>query len=262
MKSTLSVAVVTGASRGIGRGVAIALEQAGYRVFATGRSIATADLPKTIVRISCDHRDDAATFRAFETIASEAGSLDILANCAWGGYERMIEDGRFTWPTPFWEQPLHRWESMFDGGVRAAFVCSAQAAKLMIPQKRGLIVSLGFWSADKYFGNAIYGVAKAATNKLTSDMAHELRVHGISTITLYPGLVRTEAVREAARSGAFDLSNSESPEFIGRVIAALASDPKLPSRSGETIVAATLARELGIVDIDGKSPIPISLASL
>jgi len=151
---------------------------------------------------------------------------------------------------------------MFDGGVRAAFVCSAQAAKLMIPQKRGLIVSLGFWSADKYFGNAIYGVAKAATNKLTSDMAHELRVHGISTITLYPGLVRTEAVLEAARSGAFDLSNSESPEFIGRVIAALASDPKLPSRSGETIVAATLARELGIVDIDGKSPIPISPASL
>lgn len=125
---------------------------------------------------------------------------------------------------------------MFDGGVRATFVCSAQAAKLMIAQKRGLIVNLGFWSADKYLGNAIYGAAKAATNKLTSDMAHELRPHGVSAVTLYPGLVRTEAVLEAARSGAFDLS--------------------------AIIVAANLARELGVVDTDGKSPMPISLSSL
>jgi NAD(P)-dependent dehydrogenase (short-subunit alcohol dehydrogenase family) len=262
MKPSTRVAVVTGASRGIGRGVAIALAEAGYRVYATGRSIASSDLPKTIIRIMCDHRDNEATARVFETVKSDAGQLDILANCAWGGYERMVEDGQFTWPAPFWEQPLHRWESMFDAGVRAAFVSSARAAKLMIPHKRGLIVSLGFWSADKFLGNAIYGAAKAATNKLTFDMAHELRPHGISAITLYPGLVRTEAVLDAARSGAFDLSNSESPEFIGRVIAALASDPKLLSRSGETIVAATLARELGVVDIDGKSPMPISLASL
>jgi NAD(P)-dependent dehydrogenase (short-subunit alcohol dehydrogenase family) len=105
------LAVVTGASRGIGRGVAVALHDAGYRVFATGRSIARADLPQGIRRIVCDHRDDAETARAF----AETGAPDILANCAWGGYARMVEDGRFTWTLPFWEQPLHRWESMVAG---------------------------------------------------------------------------------------------------------------------------------------------------
>ena len=170
----------------------------------------------------------------------------------------MVENSRFTLADPFFEQPLHRWEGMFDGGVRAAFVCSAHAARLMVPSKSGLIVNLSFWAAKKYLGNAIYGVAKAASDKLTSDMAHDLRSYGISAVTLYPGLVRTEAVLAAARRGAFDLSNSESPEFIGRVIAALADDPKLSARSGEVTVAATLARELGVFDIDGKSPDPVT----
>ena len=166
----------------------------------------------------------------------------------------------FTWPAPFWEQPLHRWDSMFGGGVRASFVCSAHSARLMIPRKRGLIVNLGFWAAQKYVGNAIYGAAKAATDKLTADIAHELRPHGVFAVTLYPGLVRTEAVLEAARSGVFDLGNSESPQFIGRVIAALAADPNLASRSGKTVVAAAVARELGVLDIDGKSPEPLTAA--
>lgn len=185
----------------------------------------------------------------------------MLVNSAWGGYERMLEDGQFTWPLPFWEQPGHRWPSMLDAGVRAAFVASSLAAKMIIARRRGLIVNISYWAARKYMGNVIYGISKAATDKMTSDMAEELRPHGVSVISLYPGLVRTEAV---LNSGWFDLSNSESPEFIGRVIAALWrdalwQDPKLPDRSGQALVAAAVARELGVRDLDGKQPVALTL---
>lgn len=250
--------MVTGASRGVGRGAAIALAEAEFEVFATGRSIATADLPGAIHRIACDHTDDARTAAAFQELMADSQTLDILVNSAWGGYERMMENGRFTWPLPFWEQPMHRWHSMLDAGVRAALVCSSLAAKEMVPRQSGLIVNISFWAARKYMGNTIYGVAKAATDKLSADMAEELRPHGVTAISLYPGLVRTELV---LASGAFDLSNSESPEFIGRVIAALWKDPKLLARSGQALVAAAVARELGVTDIDGKQPAPLTLES-
>lgn len=256
------IAVVTGASRGIGRGIAIALHASGFRVFATGRRIAQADLPDGVRRLVCDHRSDEETAAAFEAILSETQRIDVLANGVWGGYERMSEDGRFTWPDPFWRQPAHRWESMMDAGVRAAWVCSARAARAIVDAGRGLIVNLSFWSAVSYLGNALYGAAKAATDKLSADMAHELRPHGVAVIALYPGLVRTELVLEAAKLGAFNLDNSESPEFIGRVIAALYRDPQLMARSGSAVVAAAAARELGVFDLDGASPAPLSRSDL
>src|SRR5271169_2876717 len=126
----MPVVMVTGASRGVGRGVAIALADAGFQVFATGRSIASSNLPPEINRIACDHLNDAETRAAFERLPAP---IDVLVNSAWGGYEHMLEDGQFTWPLPFWEQPLHRWTSMMDAGVRAAFVASALAAKIMVP---------------------------------------------------------------------------------------------------------------------------------
>jgi dehydrogenase/reductase SDR family protein 1 len=129
----------------------------------------------------------------------------------------------------------------------------------MVPQKRGLIVNISHWAAQKRIGNAIYGISKAATDKMTADMAHELRPHGIAVVSLYPGLVRTELVMAAAAGGWFDLSNSESPEFIGRVIAALARDPRLVERSGTVLVAAALAEEYGVSDVDGKHPVPLTL---
>ncbi len=253
----MPVALVAGASRGVGRGVAIALADAGYDVFVTGRSIASASLPPAVVRIPCDHTRDDDTEAAFSRIAAVTSALDVVVNCTWGGYERMMENGVFTWPLPFWEQPAHRWAGMIDAGVRAAFTVSARAARVMIPRRRGLIVNISHWAAQKRIGNAIYGVAKAATDKLTSDCARELDPHGIAVVSLYPGMVRTEAVLAAAEW--LDLSNSESPEFIGRVVVALAADPGLLARTGSVLVAAAVALELGVVDVDGRQPVPMTL---
>ena len=250
------IVFVTGGSRGIGRGAAAELARAGAHVYATGRSISAADLPENVTRIECDHLDDAAVAVAFSRVKAAHGQLDILVNAAWGGYERMVENGAFTWPLPFWDQPLWRWQAMMDVGVRAAFVASQEAARLMVPHQRGLIVHVSQWAAQKYLGNVIYGISKAATDKMAADMAVELAQHGVSVISLYPGLVRTEAVLAA---GVFDLSNSESPEFIGRVVAALYGRPDLLERSGRVLVAAQVARELGVQDVDGRSPEPYEL---
>ena len=171
----------------------------------------------------------------------------------------MVEDGTYTWPLPFWEQPTHRWTSMMDTGVRSTFIASAHAARMMVPRRSGLIVNISYWAARKYIGNAIYGAAKAATDKLTADMAHELVAHGIAVVSLYPGLVRTEAVMEAAKAGWLDISNSESPEFVGRVIAALAEHSSTLSCSGQALVAAALAQELGIKDGNEQQPEPLTL---
>jgi dehydrogenase/reductase SDR family member 1 len=246
------VALVTGASRGVGRGVAAALRRAGAIVYATGRSIATADLEPSVIRVPCDHTDDASVRRVVERIRAEQGRLHILVNNAWGGYERMVnETGEFTWSAPFWQQPFWRWEAMMNAGVRAALVASHYAAPLMMPRRRGLIVNISSWAAQKYAGNVIYGIAKAATDKLTADAAHELRPFNVTVVSLYPGLVRTEAVIAA---GVFDLSRSESPEFIGRAVAAMASDSDPARWSGRVVVAAALARHYGFTDIDGKLP--------
>ena len=153
----------------------------------------------------------------FEVIRSESGRLDLLVNSAWGGHERMVDGGAFTWPAPFWEQPMHRWTGMMDAGVRATFVCSAHAARLMTPRRRGLIVNISFWAAQRHLGNTIYGMAKAATDKLTSDTAVELEPFDIPVISLYPGQV---------------------------------------------LVAAAVAKEFGVLDIDGKFPPALTLGEI
>jgi len=255
---TARVAVVTGASRGVGRGVATELASCGAMVYATGRTILSADLPSQVRRVPCDHTDDDAVMGVFGRIREEQGKLDVLVNNAWGGYENMVEDGEFTWPAPFWQQPRWRWQAMMGAGVRALFVASQEAARLMVPARSGLIVNLSYWSAQKYLGNAIYGAAKAATDKLTADMALELREYQVAVVSLYPGLVRTEAV--LAAGDALDLSNSESPEFIGRAVWALVGEgAALMRQTGQVIVAAALGRELGFVDIDGSAPRPLGL---
>ena len=254
------VALVTGASRGVGKGIALELASAGATVYITGRRVE--DMRYISGKgnaIECDHRDDEQVQSAFRRIADEQGRLDVLVNNVWGGYENMVEDGEFTWPRPFWQQPLWRWDAMFASGVRAHYVASVYAARTMTAWRRGLIVNISFWAAQRYIGNVAYGVSKAATDKMTADTAHELKGHNVAVVSLYPGLVRTEKVLESAAF--LDLSNSESPQFIGRAVAALASDPNVLEKSGRVFVAAALAEEYGFTDVDGRQPRPLTLES-
>lgn len=269
------VAVVTGASRGVGRGIALGLGEAGATVYATGRTVkdktdagklggtvySTAQAVTRMggkgIAIQCDHREDAQAEDAFKRIAKESKKIDILVNNAWGGYENMREGRVFTYLKPFWEQPFWRWDAMFDAGARAAYISSAFAARMMTKKRNGLIVNISFWSAQVYLGNTQYGASKAAVDKMTEYMAHELRKYKVAVVSLYPGLVRTESIMKNAKH--FDMSNSESPQFIGRVVAALANDKNVMTKSGQVLVAAQEALEYGVKDIDGKQPRPLTL---
>jgi NAD(P)-dependent dehydrogenase (short-subunit alcohol dehydrogenase family) len=226
----------------------------------TGRSLPEhVQVGQLITAVRCDHCEDAQVDAAFNLICRDA-PVEILVNNVWGGYERMVENGSFTWPKPFWEQPIWRWDAMFNAGVRAHYRAAQLVAPGMIALGRGLIVNISFWAAQKHLGNVAYGVSKAATDKMTADMAHELKPHGITVVSLYPGLVRTEKVMEAAQY--LDLSNSESPEFIGRAVSALATDGDAIRHSGKVLVAAAVARDYGFTDIDGKVPRPLTLANV
>jgi dehydrogenase/reductase SDR family protein 1 len=255
------VALVTGASRGVGKGIALELIDSGATVYITGRSIEDMQyISGKGIGVECDHRNDEQVQSAFRQIADEQGRLDILVNNVWGGYENMIENGEFTWPRPFWQQPLWRWDAMFQAGVRAHYVASQLAARMMVTQRSGLIVNISFWAAQKYIGNVAYGVSKAATDKMTADMSQELREYNVAIISLYPGMVRTEKVMQAAEW--LDLSNSESPQFIGRAVEALATDPGVMQRTGRVLIAARLAQEYGFTDIDGKTPKPLAASEV
>jgi dehydrogenase/reductase SDR family protein 1 len=272
------IALVTGASRGIGKGIALELGQAGATVHITGRTIeagkAAVELPGTIfqtaaevtelggecIALQCDHTDDHAVEAVFERIRREHGMLDILVNNAWGGYEYFNDGTEFWKEGGFWTVPVSRWDAMFQAGVRAAYQASRLAAPMMIAQESGLIVHISFFAAQRVDKGVAYGTAKAATDHMAACMAHELREHNVAVVSIYPGLVRTEAVMKAAEF--FDLSNSESPQYIGRTIAALASDPEIMNKSGQVLVAATLGREYGYTDIDGRQPKPLTVAEV
>jgi NAD(P)-dependent dehydrogenase (short-subunit alcohol dehydrogenase family) len=264
------VAVVTGASRGVGKGVAVALGAAGYTVYVTGRS--TDDRPTypgiggTIgqtagevtaaggrgIPVRCDHTDDAQVSALFDQVRAEAGHLDLLVNNVWGGYAAYHEDRHGDMAGPFWQQPLTVWDDMFTAGVRAHYVATVLAVPLLRPG--GLVVTVSFFPGSYPSGDdqVAYSVAKAADDRMIAVMAAQLAERDITAVALYPGLVRTEGVMRAAEY--FDLSNSESPVFIGRAVAALADDPQVARRSGQCLVVAELAAEYGFSDVDGARP--------
>jgi len=199
------------------------------------------------IAVHCDHRDDAQTQALVGRIRAEQGRLDILVNNVWGGYEYYHDGTEFWRETGFWTVPLSRWEAMFGAGVRAHYVASVCAAPLMIERGRGLIVTTSFSAAQRAAG-AIDGPAKAADDRMIACMAHELRSHNVAAVSLYPGLARTESVLRAAEH--FDLTASQSPLFIGRMVAVLAADPEVMGWSDWVLVAAEVAREYGVVDVD------------
>lgn len=269
------VILVTGATRGIGKGIAISLAKAGAIVYFTGRTekefqgavnlggsiqITEQDIKQAGgigYGIKCDHEDDTQTKMVIDTIISEQGKIDVLVNNVWGGYEYYNDGTEFWNEKGFWTAPLNRFDKMFESGMRAHYVTSCYIIPAMIAQCCGLIINLSFWSAERNDMGVAYGIAKAATNKMTETMAHELKGYGISVITIYPELVRTESVMKAAEF--FDLSNSESTEFIGLAVAALATDPNIIEKSGTRQLAAQIALEYGYTDIDGKQPTPLNI---
>lgn len=261
-----NVIVVTGASRGVGRGIALELGAAGATVYVTGRSSGTTttdNLPGTVeatahditsrggtgIAVLCDHTQDAQVEALFERVQQEQGRLDVLVNNVWGGYENYDYQA-FT--APFWEQPLRYWHGMFEAGVRAHYTASRLAARLMLSQQRGLIIHISAGDGQKYRGNVLYDVAKTAVDRLAVAEAHDLRTHSIAVLSLYPGFVRTERVMAAHAEHPFDLSQTESPAYIGRAVAALAADPDVLRWSGQVVTTGELAPIYGFTDSDGR----------
>ncbi|WP_435333549.1 SDR family NAD(P)-dependent oxidoreductase [Haloarchaeobius sp. TZWWS8] len=270
---TPTVALVTGASRGVGRGIASELGGAGATVYVTGRSVAedrTDDLPGTVtetaqlvtdrggegIAVRCDHTDDGDVEELFERIEADHGRLDLLVNNIWGGYEGHDE----TFDDPFWEQSLDRWDAMFDAGVRAHFATSRLAAPLMRERGGGLVVGISAGDGEKFRGNVPYDVAKTAVERLHRGMAHELRDDGVASLVVQPGFTRTERVLEAFEDAGEPVPDeTHSPEFVGRAVVALAGDEEVMARSGGVFRAGELGHEYGFTDTDWSQPAPFDL---
>jgi len=275
------VALVTGASRGIGRGIAIGLGAAGWTVWVTGRSTrgaaSTSHLPGTIeetaeavtaaggkgIAAACDHRDDDQV----RALVARIAELSLLVNNVWAGYERLNAGAWPEWTAPFWEQPIELWDAMFHGGVRAHYVTTALCAPLLRASPRALIVTVSVAlttdasttdapttdapTTDAPTTDALkgapttgppvaYRVAKSADDQLARAFATAFAQDGVVSIALHPGLVRTEGVMQFAEH--FDLADSQSPEGVGRVVAALADDENLMSHNGRALLVADLAQ--------------------
>lgn len=251
------VALVTGGSRSVGKGIALGLCEVGATVYITGRSV-TDRVAKQIsaldgraIAVSCDHSDDDQVRAVFDQIGEREGRLDVLVNNAWGGYQRLRNrkaNPGFKWKDPFWKQPLGLWDEMQTVGVRSNYVASVFAAQMMQKQGHGLIVSISFYSGRRYYHNVPYGVAKAAVDRLAENMAVELAPHNVASVSLYPGhVIDSKRTRKPKR---------ESAQFVGRAVAALASEPEIMKRTGQILVVAELAKEYGFTDTDGTQPEP------
>ncbi len=278
------IAVVTGATRGAGRGIAVELGAAGATVYVTGRSTraqpasAYADIlawskmqtvPGSIeatadevsraggraIPVRCDHTSEADVAALFRRVEEEHGRLDLLVNNAWGGHEFF--DGVFE--APFWERPMEPWDPMFNRGVRNHLLASRRAVPLILKQQKGLIVTTTFWDRHRYMhGNLLYDLAKSAMTRLAFGMAQELRPHGVASVAVSPGWMRTEFVLAGHQTDEAHwherpaLARTESPRYIGRAVVALASDPNILAQTGEVLRVGDLARRYGFTDVDGR----------
>ncbi|HKE15363.1 MAG TPA: SDR family NAD(P)-dependent oxidoreductase [Kofleriaceae bacterium] len=271
------VAVITGSSRGAGRGIALALGDAGATVYVTGRTSRAGmrpvdGAPGTIedvaaevtarggqgIPVQVDLTDPAQVWGLFERVARVHGRVDVLANAVWGGNEVVELEG---WGRPFWQQALEEeWRRTMEAGVYAYLLASREAARRMVDQRGGLIVHLtDGLTADgsrPYGGQIFWDLAHLCVDRMAVAMAHELRDYRVAVLALMPGFVRTERVlmhmvsEEVKRAFRFDLS--ETPEYVGRAVAALAADPHVMRRTGTVAFVADLALEYGFTDVDGR----------
>lgn len=266
-RSKQRVSLVTGASRGAGMGIAIALGSFGDTVYVTGRSRNEGDssLPGTIyatanavteaggegIPLVCDHSDDSSVEDVFKQIQKDHGRLDILVNNA-----THLPDG-LTEPAPFWEKNLDQVE-ILDVGLRSHYVASYFAAPLLLANGAGLVVNTSSFGGRIYAHGPAYGCGKAGVDKMAHDMAVDFRPFNIAVVSLWLGLLLTARTKRAMESQPEQYSamedSMETPEFSGLVIDALAKDPDLMSKSGKVWLGAELAKSYGIIDINGNSP--------
>jgi NAD(P)-dependent dehydrogenase (short-subunit alcohol dehydrogenase family) len=262
------VVLVTGASRGAGKGIALAFGSEGDIVYVTGRSLNEGDapLPGTVfatadqisrrggtgIPVLCDHADDRQVAALFQRIASEHGRLDILVNNAAQVHDDLIKPGGF------WTKSVEL-VGMIDVGLRSSYIASYHAAAIMTQQGYGLIVNTGSFGARCYMHGPAYGAQKAGHDKMAWDMAHDLRPFNVASVSLWMGMLKTERTDRVMQQEPEKYADfhqlAESPEFTGRVISALHRDPQLMEKSGQTFVGAELGQSLGVQDIDGKQPV-------
>lgn len=256
------IALVTGASRGVGKGIARGLGEAGMTVYVTGRTVEPGAYPGTIgetarevtelggkgIAVACDHGDDTAVASLFARISAEQGGLDILVNNAFA-----VPDGQVV--GNFWELPLDQWDTMHRVGLRSHYVASWYAAPKMIKRGGGLIVNVSSFGAKIRAVNVAYGVGKAGVDRMSRDMAKDLEKKNVTVVSIWPGVVRTE--RQLAERIGLDTTKmpSESAQLSGRAVAALAADPDRHARTGQALVVAELAAEYGFTDVDSTRPV-------
>jgi dehydrogenase/reductase SDR family protein 1 len=262
------IAVVTGASRGIGKGIALELGAAGATVYVTGRTVNEGDseFPGTVgataeevtklggkgIAVQCDHSDDEQIIALFKRVKEEQGRLDILVNNVFTAPsgKSILQGGGF------WEYPISIWDDLIHVGCRSHYVSSHEAVPMMMEQKSGLIVNISSFAGGAYAFNLAYGVGKAAVDRMARDMAYELRDHGVCCVSLWPGWVKTEHVLQRAAEGKTPapVDKGETPRFSGRAVVAIALDPDRMERSGQILKSHELGDEYGFTDIDGSQP--------
>ncbi len=267
------IALVTGASRGAGAGIARGLGELGYTVYVTGRTVTPGDakgwdgsvLPGTVsetaqevtrlggkgIAVVCDHSDDAQVARVFEKIMAEQGRLDVLVNNAAYMHHQLIQ------PMPFWEKELDA-QKILDVGLRSAYVASWHAARIMVPQGSGIIAMTSSFGATCYMHGPAYGAQKAGLDKLAHDMAHDFAGTGVAAVSLWLGPQVTERSKIAVQTNPEQyegfLEMAENPEFSGHVIDAIDKAPNREELSGQTLIVAEIAKELGVTDRGHERP--------
>jgi len=271
------IAVVTGASRGAGKAIAIELGRAGWTVIVTARSTRQSPSREGIsgtleetaeaiestggraIPIRCDHSREEDLVSLAKRIRGDFSHLDLLVNSAWGGYEEHDLEG---FGRPFWEQPTHHWDRMFTAGVRPTLLTSAQLAPLLMAAPSGCVINIVAWLQGEYLGNLYYDTAKSAIVRMTEGMARELRPHRVAAIVLVPGFMRTERVMASHAAHPFDLGATESPAYLGRAVVALGGDTELLAKSGQLLYVGDLAKVYGFTDVDGSQPPPFRTGDL